>query len=676
MFVEYAKADAEDILIRITVVNRGPEAADAPPAADALVPQHLVVGTPDAAPCAASAADASADAASIAAEHPELGEYRCCATASRRRRAAVHRERDQHRAALRARRTHRRTSRTGSTTPSSTARRSAVNPGTGRHQGGGALSPATSPPGETRHRPPAALRRRRRRARPAVRGLRRRSSRSAQRRSRRVLRRRRSRRTLAADRRDVHAPGPRPACSGPSSTTTSTSTAGSRSTTRIPLPPSGTPDVRNRDWFHMLNGDVISMPDKWEYPWYAAWDLAFHTIALAWSIPTSPSSNSTLMLARTVPAPQRTDPGLRVELRRRQSARPRLGRAGRVYQHRAATRRAAATSTSSSAAFQKLLLNFTWWVNRKDPRGQQRLRGRLPRARQHRRLRPQRAAADRRPPRAGRRHRLDGVLRPEHARDRPGARGGRPGLRGHGAQVLSSTSSGSPPPWTASATPTTSCGTRRTASSTTCCACPTARRMRLKVRSMVGLLPLCAATVIEPEVLEQLPELLDRGSDWFVDHHPELVAQHRPRPGSPGVTGRRPALDAQRAQAPARLARMLDENEFLALRHPLALARPPRPSLRAFGVGRERTGSTTCRPNRRPACSAATRTGAARSGCRSTSSRCARCSSTTLLRRRLHRRVPDRLRQQMTLYQVAEELARPSRRRSSCATTTAAPGLR
>jgi len=39
--------------------------------------------------------------------------------------------------------------------------------------------------------------------------------------------------------------------------------------------------VRNREWFHMLNADVISMPDKWEYPWYAAWDLAFHTLPLA-----------------------------------------------------------------------------------------------------------------------------------------------------------------------------------------------------------------------------------------------------------------------------------------------------------------------------------------------------------------------------------------------------------
>ena len=39
--------------------------------------------------------------------------------------------------------------------------------------------------------------------------------------------------------------------------------------------------IRNREWFHLMNGDIISMPDKWEYPWYAAWDLAFHTIALA-----------------------------------------------------------------------------------------------------------------------------------------------------------------------------------------------------------------------------------------------------------------------------------------------------------------------------------------------------------------------------------------------------------
>ena len=48
-----------------------------------------------------------------------------------------------------------------------------------------------------------------------------------------------------------------------------------------PAPPSGREHGRNREWTHLYNADVISMPDKWEYPWYAAWDLAFHTIPLA-----------------------------------------------------------------------------------------------------------------------------------------------------------------------------------------------------------------------------------------------------------------------------------------------------------------------------------------------------------------------------------------------------------
>ena len=71
------------------------------------------------------------------------------------------------------------------------------------------------------------------------------------------------------------------ACSGASSTTTSIWIDGFRSTRVIrSWSPLGR-GVRNTEWFHMLNADVISMPDKWEYPWYAAWDLAFHTIALS-----------------------------------------------------------------------------------------------------------------------------------------------------------------------------------------------------------------------------------------------------------------------------------------------------------------------------------------------------------------------------------------------------------
>ena len=70
-----------------------------------------------------------------------------------------------------------------------------------------------------------------------------------------------------------------PECCGPSSITTSISTW--LKNRAHPLLGSGRPELRNTEWYHMLNSDVISMPDKWEYPWYAAWDLAFHTITLS-----------------------------------------------------------------------------------------------------------------------------------------------------------------------------------------------------------------------------------------------------------------------------------------------------------------------------------------------------------------------------------------------------------
>ena len=81
---------------------------------------------------------------------------------------------------------------------------------------------------------------------------------------------------------------------------------------------------RNEAWFHMVNHDVISMPDKWEYPWYAAWDLAFHCVPLAMVDPDFAKKQVDLMLSARVPAPERPDAGLRMELRRRQPARARL----------------------------------------------------------------------------------------------------------------------------------------------------------------------------------------------------------------------------------------------------------------------------------------------------------------------------------------------------------------
>ena len=68
--------------------------------------------------------------------------------------------------------------------------------------------------------------------------------------------------------------------------------------------------VRNREWFHMIGDNVISMPDKWEYPWFAAWDLAFHTLALATVDIDFAKQQLDLLLRQSLPASDRTDPGL------------------------------------------------------------------------------------------------------------------------------------------------------------------------------------------------------------------------------------------------------------------------------------------------------------------------------------------------------------------------------
>ena len=103
--------------------------------------------------------------------------------------------------------------------------------------------------------------------------------------------------------------------------------------------------TRNESWFHMVNQDVISMPDKWEYPWYAAWDLAFHCIPLAMVDPDFAKNQLRVMLSAAVPASERTDARLRVELRRRQPAGARV----RDARSSTASRLRPTTSTSSSS---------------------------------------------------------------------------------------------------------------------------------------------------------------------------------------------------------------------------------------------------------------------------------------------------------------------------------------
>ena len=132
-----------------------------------------------------------------------------------------------------------------------------------------------------------------------------------------------------------------------------------------PKPPAERLAGRNSDWRHLFNADVISMPDKWEYPWYAAWDLAFHCIPIAVADPEFAKEQILLFLREWYMHPSGQIPAYEWDLgdvnppvhawavwRVYKIDKRVTGRADRAFLER---------------AFHKLLLNFTWWVNRKDP---------------------------------------------------------------------------------------------------------------------------------------------------------------------------------------------------------------------------------------------------------------------------------------------------------------------
>ncbi|CAH2598996.1 Glucosidase [Rhodovastum atsumiense] len=134
-----------------------------------------------------------------------------------------------------------------------------------------------------------------------------------------------------------------------------------------PPPPPGRRQGRNADWRHLNNADVISMPDKWEYPWYAAWDLAFHCVTLAAIDPGFAKSQLVLLTREWYMHPNGGLPAYEWAFG---DVNPPVHAwaAWRVYQMDQAL-----TGTADRAflerVFHKLLLNFTWWVNRKDPEG-------------------------------------------------------------------------------------------------------------------------------------------------------------------------------------------------------------------------------------------------------------------------------------------------------------------
>jgi hypothetical protein len=126
-------------------------------------------------------------------------------------------------------------------------------------------------------------------------------------------------------------------------------------------------DVRNRGWFHMVNDDVISMPDKWEYPWYASWDLAFHTVALAMVDIDFAKDQLELMLNELYLHPNGQLPAY--EWNFSDVNPPVHAWATLLVYESEVEQRSVGDVIWLKRTFQKLLVNFTWWVNRKDPTG-------------------------------------------------------------------------------------------------------------------------------------------------------------------------------------------------------------------------------------------------------------------------------------------------------------------
>ena len=315
---------------------------------------------------------------------------------------------------------------------------------------------------------------------------------------------------------------------------------------------------RNDHWHHMYNADIISMPDKWEYPWYAAWDLAFHVLAADAGGPglrqAAAGADAAASATSTPTARSPPTSGTSATSTRRSMPGPPSSRTAWI-------RRSGGRGPDwLKSGFHKLLLNFTWWVNRKDRSGRNVFEGGflgLDNIGVFDRSAPL--------PTGGYLEQADGTawmalfcqnmleIASELALDRPGLRG--PGHQVLRALLLDRLGAGAPGG-------DTGMWDEEDGFFYDVLRLPDGRAQRLKVRSMVGLLPLCAATVFEGELLERNPQLAER-IQWFLETRPELcTAVHDPR--KVGVAGRRLAAILDETKLRRVLAKMLDENEFLS----------------------------------------------------------------------------------------------------------------
>jgi hypothetical protein len=325
-----------------------------------------------------------------------------------------------------------------------------------------------------------------------------------------------------------------------------------------PIRPDGR-TIRNREWFHMVNHHILSMPDKWEYPWYAAWDLAFHAMALSTVDVDFAKEQLDLLLQNSFLHPTGQIPAYEWNF---SDVNPPVHAWATIFLYR--TEQALHGEGDLEflrRSFRKLMLNFSWWVNRKDRLGQNVFEGGflgLDNIGVFDRSAPL--------PGGGYLEQADGTAwvsffcqnMLEIAME----------LAAHDASYVDMASKFIDHfLWIAR-------GMNRVGSQGMwdeedgfyydVLRQPDGTATRLKVRSVVGLLPLCATTVIEPWQRERVPEAVADMLD-HLKRRPDLgQSVHPTGPGHYGVGGRGIAALVNPDRLRRILSRMLDENEFLS----------------------------------------------------------------------------------------------------------------
>ncbi len=314
---------------------------------------------------------------------------------------------------------------------------------------------------------------------------------------------------------------------------------------------------RNEHWHHMYNGDVISMPDKWEYPWYAAWDLAFHVLALTLVDSDFGKQQLKLMLRERYMHPNGQIPAYEWNFG---DVNPPVHAWSTIFTYRLEkAQKGEGDREWLKSCFQRLLLNFTWWVNRKDRSGRNVFEGGflgLDNIGVFDRSAPL--------PTGGYLEQADGTawmalycqnmleIAAELSMTDPDYADMAVKFVEHYIWIASSMThlGGNTGMWD-----------DEDGFFYDVLRLPNGESQRLKVRSMVGLLPLCAATTLDGELLKKYPELGIR-LKRFLEARPEVSAAIH-NPTKVGVAGRRLASILDETRLRRVLAKMLDEKEFL-----------------------------------------------------------------------------------------------------------------